>query len=1491
MEQAALRPFSEPVRRWFAQSFDAPTPPQLLGWPSIAAGRHTLICAPTGSGKTLAAFLWCLDEVSRRLQSAEEVEAGVHTLYISPLKALNYDVERNLREPLLGIRAAAQALGQPAPQVEVGVRTGDTTSAGRARMLRKPPHLLITTPESLYILLTSKRALPMLSTVRYIIVDEVHALCGNKRGVSLALSLERLVERCTGPEPVRIGLSATIRPLDGAARFLGGARWVDAQHSRLEPRPVEIVDAGGRKDLDLQVVAPVPDLGHLPGDSVWPEVHAQLLDWIRRHHSTLIFVGMRAQSERISRALNELAGADLASAHHGSLSRSVRLQLEERLKRGQLPALISTGTLELGIDVGAIDLVVQAGSPGAVSSGLQRVGRAGHLLTERSRGRLISLYREDLVECTVIARRMLEGKLERVRAPQNALDVLAQHIVSAAAIDERTGEELLALFRQAAPYHELQRRPFEAVLGLLAGRYPADVARGLAAKLVWERSTDTIRGLPGAARLATTTGGTIPDRGYYGLKLPDGTKLGELEEEFVFERTVGDVIAFGSSAWRIRSIDRQHVVVTPAPGRPAVVPFWKGGLFGRDPELSEAVGAFRRELFARVEDPAAAAAWLRRRYPVDEWAAAGLVAYFGEQRRRELELGTDRTIVVEQFSDELGDHLLLVHACLGNRLNAPLAMALRRQLRQRLGIDPQVISDDNGILFRVPAGEAQPPMDLLSLVRPDALQELVSAELSGTAMYGTLFRQNAARFLVLGSLGHGRRTPLWLQRLRAKDLQDATAGSPEFPVRLETFRECLQEMMDLPRLASVLERLRSGELRLVTQQTDRPSPVASGLLNRFIGQYMYEYDEPRAERVLTRLQLDRSLLDGLLSREEGLTDLLLPEATSELQERWQGRADRTRARNADELLATVQRLVVLQDASAAQHCEDEPGAEAMIETLLADGRLSRFCVEDEDAAWLCATEDLPLLAAAHAPRTVATEPTRELEARNEAPADARERLLLRLLEPQGPATVDELKQRTGLSPGALEPALDALVEHGKLRRGRFRAEVDAPEVCTPFNLQQIRRRSIAHARRQVEPVDPEVLQRFVLNQQLLGPARQRGPEGLQRAVERLALRPVPAALLERDLLGARVEDYQPDWLDDLVARGELLWTGGGEQRLLLLPRDDLAMLPPGVILEQAEARQVQALLGNRGASFISDLAADLGASGMTVAELRRALWALVWAGHATNDRVDSLRRGITTSFEPPSANAGALDGPRINPLTGRPSTIGSRRRGPTRAAVRRSLKPGADPWAGRWSLLPTPGPDATASVEDLVWLVVRRYGLVARELVQLEEGITWSELYPTLCQLELCGELRRGLFVQGLGAAQFAPADAVDALRDLRAAPAGEPLLISACDPAFVAPAVGVPLPGPSLPRRPGNHAVLQGGRVVLTIEGGGKRLWLDGENDDEARRGWLALLPALLKRGQRAVRVKQIDGEPAPGSALRPALEALGFKLDSEALELRRFV
>ena len=1465
-----LQPFSAPVRDWFQETFAKPSPPQRLGWPAITEGQHTLITAPTGSGKTLAAFLWCLDCLFTELQEGA-VPVGVHTLYISPLKALNYDVERNLKEPLRGIREAALRAGQEAPRVRVAVRTGDTTQSQRAAMLRTPPHVLITTPESLFILLTSPRARQILTTVRYVITDEVHALCGSKRGLSLSLSLERLERICAIP-PVRVGLSATINPLEQAAAFLGGQerRWGGYQ-----PRPVTVVDAGRRKEMDVRVVAPVPDFTNLADDSVWPEVFRMLLDHIRRHTSTLVFVRMRAQAERTARALNELAGAELSRPHHSSLSTSLRREIEEELKAGRIPALLSTGTMELGIDVGAIDLVLQLNSPGSVSSGLQRVGRAGHLLNQRSKGRIMPLYREDLVECAVVARRMEEGTLEPTRMPQNALDVLAQHIVSAVAMEPWTGEQLLELFRHAAPYASLGRESLDAVLGLLAGRYPADIARGLAAKITWERTTDRVTSLPGAGLLAITAGGTIPDRGYYSLVLTDGTRLGELEEEFVYERQVGDVIAFGSASWRIQEIDRQKVVVNHAPGQPAIVPFWKGGHFGRDPDLSEAIGAFRRQLYERADDPAAAETWLREQYPVDRWAAQNLAAYFADQRRRGHPLGTDRQVVVECFQDDLGDHQLVIHSSFGNRLNTPWAMALRRQLRLRTGVDPQVMFDNDAILLRAPAGEEPPPLGLLGLVNANNLEDLVLEELSESPLYGALFRQNANRFLVLGTRGVKRRNPLWLQRLRAKDLQEATMEMPDFPVRLETFRQCLQDMMDLPRLAAVLDRISEGKIRVVQHMAETPSPVASGVLNRFMAVYMYEYDEPRAERTLRRLQVDRSILDQMLGRED-VARLLLPEAVGELQQRWQAQSSRTRARTPDELLAVVLRLTLLARDDLPSRCQGD--ADAMAAQLTEDGRLAPFSVLTAGGAveFVCVTEDLPLITLALGPERIRTEVEvpRWLAGEGELTAErAQQLLVLRVLDNLGPVTIAQLVGRSGLSREQLAATLDHLVVADRVFRGPLLEGEEEPAFCTRTNLKQIRRRSLTRAREQVEPVDPPVLQQMVLEHQHLGKARLSTAAALPVVLEQLAARAMPAKVLERDVLPSRIEGYQPAWLDDLVSSGDWVWTGKGDRRVVVLPRDSLDLLvPPGGELEP-EVEKLRKVLRYKGASFLGEIR---DASTLSMEQVQHGLWELVWAGQATNDRLESLRRGLAGSFRPtpPDAN--------INPFTGRRSTFRRRRRGAGR------IRRGGNAWSGRWSLLSVP--EERATVHDAIWQLVARFGLVARELVGLEDNVTWSELYPVLCQLELCGDVRRGVFIRGLSSAQFAPVETVDRLRALRRARSA-PVLLNACDPALVAPALGLPAPnGATLVRRPSSYVVLQDGHAVLLIEALGRRLHMDPETSTAQLKQWLPLLLELLDRGLRAVRVEQANGEPAAHSPVRGPLEELGFLVEGEAMERRRF-
>jgi ATP-dependent Lhr-like helicase len=1507
--------FSAPVAAWFSTTFPQPTEAQARGWPAIAAGDHTLILAPTGSGKTLAAFLWGLDRLVRH-PPPDDRARRTRLLYLSPLRALAVDVEKNLRAPLAGIGLAAERLGEAAHLPTVGIRTGDTPTDERRRLQRHPPDLLITTPESLYLMLTSA-ARDTLRGVEAVIVDEIHALAPTKRGAHLALSLERLAALTESPFQ-RIGLSATQRPLDEIARFLGGF-----DHDR--PRPVTIVDAGVRKPLDVEVVVPVEDMGSLgevidepvPGPaaagpvrrSIWPSVHPLLLELVRRHRSTIIFVNARRLAERLATRLNELAvegtgrggeadglppGPELVKAHHGSLSRQRRLQIEDELKSGRLKGLVATSSLELGIDMGAVDLVIQVESPGAVATGLQRIGRAGHQVGEPSRGKVFPKHRSDLLEAAVVVDRMRRGLIEATRYPRNPLDVLAQQIVATVALDAWRVDDLAALVRRAAPYADLSDDVLTNVLDLLAGRYPSEEFGELRPRVVWDRVDDTVRGRAGAQRLAVTSGGTIPDRGLFGVFLPDGTRVGELDEEMVYESRPGETFLLGASTWRIEDITPDRVVVTPAPGEPGKMPFWHGDGPGRPLELGRAVGAFVREVRALPAD--ARLDRLRDGHGLDEWAAANLVRFLDEQA--EAGAGVvpdDRTIVVERFRDEIGDWRVCILTPFGAQVHAPWAMALGARLAERHGLDAEMIWSDDGIVLRLPDAVDAFPLDEL-LIDPDEIDELVVGQLPTSAMFASRFRECAARALLLPRRRPDRRTPLWQQRQRAADLLAVAARHPDFPILLETTRECVNDVFDLPALREVLRDLRARRIRVVPVDTPRASPFAQSLLFGWIAVYMYEGDAPLAERRAAALALDRDLLRDLLGAEE-LRELIDPVVLADLELELQRLVDGRRARDADEAHDLLRGLGPLSRWDVEARAEAAPDLVARwLDTLLAERRAIEVVVAGErryaaadDAARL---RDALGVALPIGLPTACTDPV----------ADPLGDLVRRSARTHGPFLAAQVADRLGLPVERVVPVLERLEAEGRVVRGEFRPDGVEREWCDDDVLRQLRRRSLASLRREVEPVDAEALARFLPRWQGVGLPR-RGTEALVEVVGSLQGAALPASVLETDLLPARLPGFHPGDLDALCASGEVVWVGAGplgasEGRVRLLFRDQAGLVVPGLGLG-AEAPQgpvheaIRAHLAERGASFWPDVVAAVHAAHAPYDDdtVLTALWDLAWAGEVTNDTLAPLRARVGGR---PRRGGGRRAGrgrrgpdPRAlgrRPDLGRPSPGALGRLGPPAAA-------------GRWSAVaPLLAPAATPTeVAHAVALqLLERHGVLTREAA-LAEGVEggFAAVYPVLKALEERGHVRRGYFVAGLGAAQFALPGAVDRLRASRQ-PADDdlvPVVLAATDPAqpygaalpWPAPSGGDGRPG----RAAGAYVVLVAGALVAHLERGGKSLLTFPAAGHHPH--WAEGLVALVKDGHVVkIEITRIDGEPAAAAPVAAHLRAVGFTDGYRGLVLR---
>ena len=1400
----SLTSFHPAVRAWFEERFGTPSPPQAQGWPVIARGEHTLLLAPTGSGKTLAAFLKCLDQL---YQENIPPESGVQVLYISPLKALNNDIYKNLEVPLRGIEAKAQELGIALPRLTHAVRTGDTPQRERTAMLKRPPHVLITTPESLYLLLTSK-AREILRTVRYVIVDEIHAVCGTKRGIHLSLSLERL-EAITARPPVRIGLSATQRPLEEIARYLGG---VD--------RPVTIVDTGARKALDLLVEVPLDDMRALPEGSIWAAIHPRLLELVGQHRSTLIFVNYRGLAERLAGQLNALAGKEIARVHHGSMSREAREQVEADLKEGRLPCLVATASLELGIDIGAIDLVVQVESPKSAARGLQRVGRAGHLVGAASKGRLIPKFRGDLVEMACIVRAMRQAEVEETRIPTGALDVLSQQVTAMAAVDDWQVGALLALVRRSYCYRDLTERQLTTVLEMLAGRYPSDEFRDLRPRIVWDREAGSIRAREGARALAILSGGTIPDRGYYGVYI-NGTsvKLGEMDEEFVYESRVGDVFLLGTATWRIQSIEHDRITVTDAFGATPRMPFWKGDGLGRPFEMGLKVGAFVREVADRLDSPGLND-WLMAECCLDKRAAQNLALYLQEQREATGVLPSDRQILVELFWDETGDRRLVIHSPFGGRVHQAWATVLKRRIRTLMNLEAEMIQTDDGILIRLPGADRPPDIAELLRVSPADAHELLMEEIGSTALFGAYFRMNAGRAMILPRPRPGRRLPFWLQRLRAADLLQIARGYGEFPVILETYREVLRDVLDMQGLEQLLTGIESGTIGVAVIETPTPSPMAASVMIGLVGAFMYEGDTPKAERRGALLSLNRDLLREILGSAQ-LRELLDRRAVDEVHARLQRLAPDWQPRSADETEDLLRRL-----------------------GDLTEGELSARGVQP---AWLAelqgANRALPLIIN-HEPRWVARD---DLGLYSDVQGGAGA-IIRRFARSRGPFPAAEPAARYGIDQASTERYLAVLQAEGLVAAGEYTPGVTGREYCDVEALQQIHRRTLSVLRAEVQPVDGATYARFLAGWQSAGAGPKASPHLLRKTLTQLQGLALPAESWERDILPARLMGYQPAWLDQLCATGELHWVARPGQKLaFFLPEQRIPPAEPSTELN-TEQQQVLTTLQTSGADFLGGIARG---AGLTPPAALEALWALAWAGLVTNDTFAPLRQSLR------AGKAAARKG-RPVPLQG---------------------------GTGRWSLTARL-PAAQRPAEVYTSQLLNRYGVVTREAVQAEDGsLPWSDVLSTLKQMELRGQIRQGYFIEGLSGAQFALPEAVERLRGARETGTGTaaaPCLLAACDPANP---YGSILPNAAaISRIPSTYLVLEQGRPVLAVESQGKRLTLLEELPPERLQAVLACIKGLLTapapvRTLRRVEVEFWGDTPILQSEAAPLLQAAGFE------------
>jgi ATP-dependent helicase Lhr and Lhr-like helicase len=1485
--------FDPLIREWFNRQYEEPSPPQLQGWPAIAAGQHTLILAPTGSGKTLAAFLWAINQQlelagKRDPKIFADNPDGVHTLYISPLKALNNDIQRNLRHPLHGLQQLARQKGRPLPEIRTAVRSGDTPAHLRQSMLKHPPHILITTPESLYLLLTSERGRQLFRNLRYVIVDEIHALSTNKRGVHLSLSLERLMPLCKNG-PVRIGLSATQRPLERVAAFLGGQVF-EASTQRPRPRPVTIIDCGQRRDMDVRVVCPVDKFTDLPDDSVWEPLYDYLYDLITQHKTTLIFANMRAQTERIARHLNDRhrnkcgdEQARIALAHHSSISREARYEIEERLKQGKIAAVVATASLELGIDIGSIDLVIHLESPKSVAIALQRIGRSGHLLSATSKGRIIPLYPADLDDAVALTRALYHSDIEEITIPENALDVLAQQIVAEVSMRACAYDELYRLIRQSYCYRHLSPLLFDNVLDMLCGKFSDERIRFLSPRLSWDKVNNQLTVRKGSRLLATLNGGTIPDRGYYGVYLKDSTiRLGEVEEEFVNETRVGEAFFLGNSEWRLDSITNDRITVTPVAAIQPKAPFWKGDVLYRDVETSRKIGQFREELLKKI-DHGEALPWLMKEGYADRPTAANLIDFITRQRDQGGEVAGSHRFVGEWTAGSAGEPLFIMHSPLGARLTGLWAIALAAALEKEYRTQVQYTFDDDGFLLRFLETTQEPPIESIIKTRITDFEALLTAVLPDSPVFLVQFRYNVTRALLLPRSQTHKRIPLWLQRLRASDLMQVVKDYPDFPILHETYRTVLQDVFDWNGLKKVLQEISADQITVKIVHTPHPSPMASPLVFKLVARTIYEYDLPR--RTGQPFTASQTYLQQILDLEH-IPAIISADLVKEVESHWQFLHPHKQAQSVEDLFLIIEELGPLQEEELQQRSARD--IKSWLEELALQNRIVQ--IRQPIKGWLAAAQETIFRTNNYA---------------------AQKTMIMDFLMMRGPLEIEAIGKRFPFIPReALRHILETLKAERRVISGRLIHEFPSEFWCELNNFYELYRLAIGRRRLSQKPADRPTFFTFQLHWHgILGRKFT-----LSEIMDRYTVCRFPLFFFEREILSNRLNTSEPllnfgfEELKQAISRGEInvrcerlssegrfylrfLKYGQGHHFVLDNPlANDLS--PSGQL--------VMTFLRENGASRLQDL--EWGLS-LPSAELSDVLAELCTQGLVSSDHYGGL---LALLKRAPRKKDISSD--RLNPIQEPPQwLIGRRGNRPSRSQVAKKVQQEWQVKEGRWFLTDSfsfsgkPVSDEDKA-EFQVRLLLNRYGIVVKDWFRNESALLpWYPLFQILKRLEWQGEIRRGYFIHGLSGLQFALHGAVELLDNIQEKGLGMSdsiAMLSTLDAAMplgrsvpwnLTRADGQPL---SIVRQASNHLLIVNGQPCFYSENYARRLWILKQVEEETIHKMTHLFKNWLKmpadfRSIKQIVIETIDGLPAVRSNHAKNFCFNGFEENGEKLIL----